>query len=98
MRENSRACRQVSLKCSVVVVHQPRSRFELVVTGWHTVRRGHDVDALLAEWEATAPALREALLAMDAMPAAQVVFDLTTHEHDLRGALQVPGERDTAGV
>ena len=61
-------------------------------------RREHDVDALLAEWESTAPALREALLAMDAMPAAQVVFDLTTHEHDLRGALEQPGERDSEGV
>jgi hypothetical protein len=61
-------------------------------------RRGHDVEALLAEWAAAAPGLREALLAMDAMPAAQVVFDLTTHEHDLRGALQAPGERGGEGV
>jgi uncharacterized protein (TIGR03083 family) len=61
-------------------------------------RREHGVDALLAEWESTTPALREALLAMDAMPAAQVVFDLTTHEHDLRGALELPGDRDSEGV
>ena len=61
-------------------------------------RRDADAAALLAEWEQTAPALEQALLAIDAMPAAQVVFDLTTHEHDLRGALQVPGARDSEGV
>lgn len=61
-------------------------------------RREADLEALLAEWATTAPALREALLAMEAMPAAQVVFDLATHEHDLRGALERPGERDSEGV
>ena len=61
-------------------------------------RQDSDRDALLAEWASTVPALREALLGMDPMQAAQVVFDLTTHEHDLRGALGVPGERDSDGV
>lgn len=59
-------------------------------------RRGSSRDALLAEW-AAAP-IREALLGIDEMRAAQVVFDLATHEHDLRGALQAPGERDSEGV
>lgn len=53
-------------------------------------------DDLLAEWEA-AP-IGAALLEADTMQAAQVVFDLTTHEHDLRGALELPGERDSEGV
>lgn len=53
-------------------------------------------DELLAEW-AAAP-IGAALLATDPMQAAQVVFDLATHEHDLRGALELPGERDSAGV
>ena len=57
-----------------------------------------DVAALLDEWEASAPALEQALLAIDEMRAAQVVFDLSTHEHDLRGALQAPGARDSEGV
>lgn len=51
---------------------------------------------LLAEW-AGAP-IGEALLSADTMQAAQVVFDLSTHEHDLRGALGQPGERDSEGV
>ena len=54
------------------------------------------VDDLLAEWKATP--LPDALLGIDAMQAAQVVFDVTTHEHDLRGALEQPGERDSDGV
>ena len=61
-------------------------------------RADADRDALLDEWAATAPALREALVSVPAMQAAQVVFDVTTHEHDLRGALGVPGERDSDGV
>lgn len=61
-------------------------------------RRDADRDALLAEWDSTAPALQETLLGIDSMPAAQVVFDLATHEHDLRGALELPGERGSEGV
>ncbi len=59
-------------------------------------RRGASLEEMLAEWQ-FAP-LERALLDLDAMQAAQVVFDLTTHEHDLRGALELPGERDSRGV
>lgn len=59
-------------------------------------RKDSTVDDLLSEW-AAAP-LTDTLLAVDAMQAAQVVFDLTTHEHDLRGALLLPGERASEGV
>jgi hypothetical protein len=31
-------------------------------------------------------------------PAAQLVGDLTTHEHDVRGALGQPGARDSGGL
>jgi uncharacterized protein (TIGR03083 family) len=61
-------------------------------------RREHDRDALLAEWAAGRDALLDALRAIDPVLAAQVVFDVTTHEHDLRGALEQPGERDSDGV
>ena len=61
-----------------------------------SARKDCTVSDLLAEWE-QAP-VTDALLTMDAMPAAQVVFDLATHEHDLRGALQLPGERASEGV
>ena len=61
-------------------------------------RREHDRETLLAEWAEGRPALDEALLAIDPVLAAQVVFDVTTHEHDLRAALEQPGERDSDGV
>ncbi len=59
-------------------------------------RKDASRDELLGEWQA-AP-IGDALMATDTMQAAQVVFDLTTHEHDLRGALQQPGARDSDGV
>lgn len=61
-------------------------------------RRGHSVPELLAEWETGSDAFGQALAAADPFPAAQAVFDVTTHEHDLRGALGVPGARDSDGV
>ncbi len=61
-----------------------------------SARKACTVDDLLSEWAATP--LTDALLSSDAMQAAQVVFDLTTHEHDLRGALQLPGERASEGL
>lgn len=61
-------------------------------------RNGRAVDALLGEWEETSAPLHAALLASDPVQAAQAVFDATTHEHDLRGALRRPGARDSDGV
>lgn len=63
-----------------------------------TARKDHGRAVMLEEWAATGPALHEALLGMDPVQAAQVVFDAATHEHDLRGALQSPGARDSDGV
>lgn len=63
-----------------------------------SARKDDGREAMLDEWVATGPALREALLGMDPVQAAQVVFDASTHEHDLRGALQRPGARDSDGV
>ncbi len=61
-------------------------------------RRGRTIDELLAEWQAVTPRFESALLAIDPVQAAQAVFDVTTHEHDLRGALGAPGARDSDGV
>lgn len=61
-------------------------------------RRGRTVEELLDEWEEIAPAFDGALLAADPVHAAQAVFDAATHEHDLRGALDRPGARDSDGV
>lgn len=61
-------------------------------------RRGRTVEEVLGEWEETSAAMHEALLGTDPVQAAQAVFDATTHEHDLRGALRRPGARDSDGV
>lgn len=61
-------------------------------------RKDDGLQTMLDEWTAVAPALREALLSMDPVQADQVVVDVTTHEHDLRGALDAPGARDSDGV
>lgn len=60
-------------------------------------RRDRDVDELLAEWNAQATQL-EAVLDSFGPPGRQLVMDAVTHEHDLRGALGAPGERDSEAV
>jgi len=55
-------------------------------------REGRPLDEILAEWSEQAPVL-EGVLGPDGAPA-QLVFDTTTHEHDLRAALGVPGVDD----
>ena len=50
------------------------------------------LDAVLAEWDEAGPAIEE-LFAGGSAPA-QLVFDLATHEHDVRGALGAPGAKD----
>lgn len=52
-------------------------------------------DALLQEWEREAPAFEE-IIPMIQPP--RPVFDIVVHEQDLRGAIGVPGARDSAGV
>jgi uncharacterized protein (TIGR03083 family) len=52
-------------------------------------------DTLLVEWEREAPAFEE-IIPMIQPP--RPVFDIVVHEQDMRGALGVPGARDSAGV
>jgi uncharacterized protein (TIGR03083 family) len=64
-------------------------------------RRDRSVAELLAEWESHWPAFSERLgVLATASPAraGQAVFDATTHEHDLRGALGRPGARRSAAA
>jgi uncharacterized protein (TIGR03083 family) len=57
-------------------------------------REGRTLDEILAEWSEQAPVLED-VLGPDGAPA-QLVFDTTTHEHDLRNTLGVPGVDDDA--
>ena len=61
-------------------------------------RQGRTIDELLEEWQSVRPDFEAAMLAADPVQAAQAVFDAATHEHDLRGALQQPGARDSDAV
>lgn len=60
-------------------------------------RRGMSLVDCCAEWEALAPTV-DALAAQDPWMVTRLVADLVTHEHDIRGALQQPGARDSAAI
>lgn len=60
-------------------------------------RRGRSIEELLAEWAEVGPPIAAA--ADELGPAGhQLLFDLTTHEHDIRGGLDRPGARDSEAV
>lgn len=61
-------------------------------------RRDLSADELLAESDEVGPQLASYLDDFPGRYGAQVVADITVHEHDIRGALQRPGARDSAGV
>jgi uncharacterized protein (TIGR03083 family) len=52
------------------------------------------VDEVLDEWSANGPQV-EAMLNTFGSAGTQLVADAVTHEHDIRGALNKPGERDS---
>lgn len=60
-------------------------------------RRGRPVDDVLDEWDGLGPTF-EAVLDSFGPAGWQAVFDATTHEHDVRGALARPGARDSDAV
>jgi uncharacterized protein (TIGR03083 family) len=57
-----------------------------------------DVTDLLRTWNTAAAELEEIVPQFPPAPAAQWVFDAVTHEQDLRGALGMPGARDSDAV
>ncbi len=65
-------------------------------TAGHVERGRHlATSELLARWEKAAPYVDELL---DRMPIWPFVFDVTSHEHDLRGAVGDSSHRDVTGV
>lgn len=57
-------------------------------------RRDRSASEILDEWNENAPAFEE-LLDVIGDPGRQAVFDLVTHEHDIRVATGVAGGRDS---
>ena len=56
-------------------------------------RRAKTVDEIAEEWRVTGPQI-DAIVDTFGPSGAQLLFDLTTHEHDVRAALGRPGARD----
>jgi hypothetical protein len=68
-------------------------------------RRGMAMREVLAEWAGHVPVLSTMLRRQRPFPAGSwrsidwvVVSDIAAHAQDLRGALHLPGDRDSAGV
>ncbi|MCC5951159.1 MAG: maleylpyruvate isomerase family mycothiol-dependent enzyme [Acidimicrobiia bacterium] len=61
-------------------------------------RKDRTVRELLDEWDDVGSRLEEIIPAIPEGPRGQLVFDAVTHEHDLRGALDQPGARDSAAL
>ena len=61
-------------------------------------RKDRTVAEILAEWSEIAPQVETMAAHFPGRMGEQWVLDLTTHEHDVRGALGRPGARDAAGV
>ena len=63
----------------------------------HSSRRGtgRPCDELLEEWEREAPAFEQIL---PVIKPPRPLYDVVVHEQDMRGAVGLPGGRDSEGV
>ena len=61
-------------------------------------RRDRPFAEVLAEWEEKGAAIDDALPDFPEIAAGQMITDATTHEHDIRGALEQPGGRDSSAL
>jgi uncharacterized protein (TIGR03083 family) len=61
-------------------------------------RRGQSISELIEEWSQVAPQVERFADRFPGRTGAQWVLDVTTHEHDIRGSLGVPGARQSEGV
>jgi uncharacterized protein (TIGR03083 family) len=73
--------------------------------GHVTTRRGMGTDEMLAEWADQVSVLTKMLRGEQAFPAGSipiidwmVVCDISAHNQDLRGGLDMPGDRESAGI
>ena len=57
-----------------------------------------DLAALLADWAERGPGIDPILPFFPGDAAAQLLFDVSTHEQDIRGAIDQPGGRDASSV
>ena len=64
------------------------------------VQRYADVSlaGILDHWDEVGPRVEAMIPSVPPAPSSQMVFDATTHEHDLRGALGAAGARDSDSI
>jgi uncharacterized protein (TIGR03083 family) len=58
-------------------------------------RRDWPIDGILEEWDTHSAKVEPLMTGMPEGPVRQMLFDAATHEHDIRGALDRPGARDS---
>ena len=61
-------------------------------------RRPLPLARLVAEWDEVGPQIEAMLPSFPPEPSRQLITDLATHEHDLRGALARPDARDSDAI
>jgi uncharacterized protein (TIGR03083 family) len=61
-------------------------------------RKGRSTEDVLAEWAEVAPSFAAMIDDFPGSYGAMTVGDVTVHEHDVRGALGRPDERDSDGI
>ncbi len=99
----------ITARFPVVNPHGPWAERQPVIDAFTsaqvTSRQDMATDEVLAEWAGHVAVLAPMLRAEQAFPAGSipiidwmVVSDVAAHNQDLRGALHMPGDRDSAGV
>jgi mycothiol maleylpyruvate isomerase-like protein len=99
----------ITARFPVVNPHGPWAERQPIIdaftSGQVTSRQGMATDQVLAEWAGHVAVLATMLRGEQAFPAGSipiidwmVVCDIAAHNQDLRGALHMPGDRDSAGV
>lgn len=84
----------VGLCADVVAGDEPDDHNDAWTGRQVALRKDRDVKALVAEWEDLTRPLQDWMRARNTRPLGDVII----HEQDLRGALGVPGGRDSGGV
>jgi hypothetical protein len=61
-------------------------------------RRDWPVDRILSEWDEHGAAVEQIMGTFPEVIVGQMLYDASTHEHDIRGALDAPGARDSDAI
>jgi len=61
-------------------------------------RRDWSIDRVLDEWAMEGSKVEAVMSSLPEIAVAQMTMDAATHEHDIRGALEMPGSRDSDAI